>query len=148
LDLDQAALEIEQRWFVWTAAGLKVHALTWTDRDAPRPAALVGRSKVATPRSLRLRISRPNAHADIVLYADGWADTAVRRPEAESAVHAAAQVESAEEFGLFLDRVVELITWSGEGRNLQHPDPVASGRPQRAAHWVLGFDGMRLPIER
>jgi hypothetical protein len=148
LDLDQAALEIEQRWFVWTAAGLRVHPLTWTDRVAPRHAPLVGRSDVTTPRSLGLRVSRPNSQADIVLYADGWADTAVRRPDAQAAVHAAAQVDSAEAFGLFLDRVVELIAWSGTGRNLQHSDPVVSARPPRAVHWVLGFDGMPLPIAR
>src|SRR5882724_1535940 len=65
LDLDQADGEIQGRWFVWTAAGLTVHPVTWADHDAGRPAALVGRSDVTTPRSLGLRVSRPNAHADI-----------------------------------------------------------------------------------
>jgi hypothetical protein len=100
LALDEAEAEIQSRWFVWTAAGLKVHPVTWTDHDAG-------------PRSLGLRVSRPNAHADIVLYADGWTDVAVRRPGADAVTPETAQLESVDAFGRLLDRVIELITWSG-----------------------------------
>jgi hypothetical protein len=123
LDLDRADAEIQRRWFVWTAAGLAVHPVTWTDHDAGRPAAPVGRSDVTTPRSLGLRVSRPNAHADIILYADGWTDIAVRRPDAGTVIHETAQLESVDGFGSLLDRVVELITWSGIGRELSRPAP-------------------------
>jgi hypothetical protein len=147
VDLDEADHQIRRRWFVWTAAGLKVDPVTWTDRDAARPAPLVARSQIGAPRSLGLRVFRPNARADVVLYADGWADTAVRRPEAEATVHATAQVDSVEAFGVLLDRVVELITWSGVGRDHRRSDSAVPPRPQRAPHWVLGFDGLRIPAE-
>ena len=147
LDLDQADGEIQRRWFVWTAAGLKAHPVTWTDHDAGRPAPLVGRSHVTTPRSLGLRVSRPNAHADIVVYADGWADVAVRRPDADNVAHATAQLESVDDFGALLDRIVELITWSGIRTDHRRSATGTPARPQRAAHWVLGFDGLRLPVD-
>ena len=130
VDLDQAATEIQRRWFVWTAAGLRVHPVTWTDRDAARPAPRSGRSQVSTPRSLGLRVSRPNAQADVVLYADGWVDTAVRRPDTEAVVHASAQVDSVDAFGSLLDRVVELITWSGERSDHRRSTPGTPARPQ------------------
>ena len=118
---------------MWTAAGVRVHPITWSGRDSE--------SVVVTPRSLSWRASRPNAQVDVVLYADGWAETAVRRPGAAATVHATAEVDSVEAFGLLLERVVELITWSGPGpRQL----PSAPAHPQRAAHWVLGFDGERI----
>lgn len=145
VDLDEAGNQIQRRWFVWTAAGLSVDPVTWTDSDAARPAPLVGRAEVASPRSLGLRVSRPNALADVVLYADGWADTAVRRPGAAVTVHASAQVDSVEAFGALLDRVVELITWSGVGRDHRRSGPGGPPRPQRSSHWILGFDGLRLP---
>ena len=147
MDLDQAATEIQRRWFVWTAAGLRVHPLAWTDHDAARPAPTGGPSQVGTPRSLGLRVSRPNAQADVVLYADGWIDTTVRRPDTEAVVHASAQVDSVRAFGSLLDRVVELITWSGERSDHRRPAPDTPAGPQRAAHWVLGFDGLGIPTE-
>jgi hypothetical protein len=147
LDLDQAEAEIQARWFVWTAAGLTVHPVTWTDDNAGRPAPLVRRSDVVRPRSLGLRVSRPTAHADVVVYADGWIDTAVRRPGTEAVVHANAQVDSVDAFGALLDRVVELITWTGDPRDDRPSAPGTPARPQRAAHWVLGFDGLGVPIE-
>lgn len=147
LDLDQADAEIRRRWFVWTAAGLKVHPVTWTDHDEGRPAPLVGRSDVTTPPSLGLRVSRPNGHADIVVYADGWADVAVRRPDADHVAHASSQLESVDAFGALLDRVVELITWSGIRNDERRSATGTLARPQRAAHWVLGFDGLRMPVE-
>jgi hypothetical protein len=147
LDLDQADAQLQRRWFVWTAAGLTVHPVTWTDDNAGRPAPLVRRSEVARPRSLGLRVSRPNAHADIVVYADGWADMAVRRPDADGVAHETAQLESVDAFGALLDRVVELITWSGVGTDHGRSAPDLRPRPQRAAHWVLGFDGLPPPIE-
>lgn len=147
LDLDQAATEIQRRWFVWTAAGLRVHAVTWTDRDAARPAPLSGRSQISTPRSLGLRVSQPFAQADVVLYADGWIDTAVRRPDSEAMVHASARVDSVDTFGSLLDRVVELITWSGVRPDHRRSAPGTPAHPQRAAHWVVGFDGLAVPIE-
>jgi hypothetical protein len=146
-DLDRADAEIQRRWFVWTAAGLTVHPVTWTDDNVGRPAPLVGRSEVGTARSLGLRVSRPDAHADIVLYKDGWADIAVRRPEADAVANATAQVDSVDAFGALLDRVVELITGSGVPRDDRRSAPDVPARPQRAAHWVVGFDGLRLPIE-
>ena len=147
VDLDQAVTEIQHRWFVWTAAGIKVHPVTWTDEDAGRPAPLVGRSDVTAPRSLGLRVSRPNAHADIVVYADGWSDVAVRRPDADDVIHATAQLDSVDAFGSLLDRVVELITWSGVHTDHRCSAPGTPARPPRAAHWVAGFDGVGLPIE-
>ncbi len=124
-------MEIRRRWFVWTAAGLRVHPVTWAE--------------TTTPRSGCLWVSRPNAQADIVFYADGWTETAVRRPDADAAVCATAQVDSPEAFGLLLDRVVELITWTGIAGDDRRADPVSAARPPRAADWVLGFDGVPLP---
>ena len=135
LDLDQADAEIQRRWFVWTAAGLTVHPVTWTDDDAGRPAALVGRSDVTTPRSLGLRVSRPNAHADIVLYADGWTDIAVRRPDAGTVIHETAELEAVDGFGSLLDRVIELITWSGIGTA-----PLSRSAPTRLSG-AMSLDG-------
>jgi hypothetical protein len=140
VDLDEAASQIQRRWFVWTAAGLRVDPVTWTDRDAAGPAPVVERAEVTTPRSLGVGVFRPNARADVVLYADGWADTAVRRPDTDATVHATAQVDSVEAFGVLLDRVVELITWSGVGRD--HSGSKVAPGPQRSPHWVLGFDGL------
>ena len=113
LDLDQADAEIQRRWFVWTAAGLTVHPVTWTDHDAGRPAPVVGRSEVITPRSLGLRVSRPNAHAEIVVYTDGWTDVVVRRPGTDDVTYETAELDGIDAFGPLLDRVIELITWSG-----------------------------------
>jgi len=141
LDLDRAAAEIQLRWFVWNAAGLKVHPLTWTDQDnATRRVPLVGRSEVRTPRSLGLHVSRPVAHADIVLDADGRAKVAILRPEASAVVHETAHLETVAAFGELLDRVVELITWNGVPKD-------QGAAPERAARWVLGYDGDRWPIE-
>ena len=132
LDLDEAAAEIQRRWFVWTAAGIRVHPITWTGDEA-EPA-----------RCLSWRASRPNAQADVVLCTDGWAETSVRRPEADATVHATAQIDSAEAFGLLLDRIVELITWSGPGPGQRHSAPARPSGAARAAEWVLGFDGLPL----
>ncbi|HEV7861339.1 MAG TPA: hypothetical protein VGR20_01525 [Acidimicrobiia bacterium] len=65
------------------------------------------------PRSLGLRVSRPNAQADIILYADGWTDVAVRRPGAAAVAYETAELDSIDAFGPLLDRVVELITMEG-----------------------------------
>lgn len=80
-----------------------------------------------------------------MFYADGWTETAVRRPDADAAVRATAQVDSPEAFGLLLDRVVELITWTGVAGDARRADPGLPARPQRAEDWVLGFDGVPLP---
>ena len=87
------------------------------------------------------RINAIFAHADVVLYADGWVETAVLRPDAAATTHATAEVDSAEAFGLLLERVVELITWSGPDSRRK---PSAPAGPQRAPQWVLGFDGERI----
>ena len=142
LDLDEAAAEIRQRWFVWTAAGLTVDPVTWTDRNDARPARRVGRSDVTTPASLGLHVSRPTAHVDVVVHPDGWAEVSVLRPEADAVVQATAQLESVAAFADLLDRAVELITWSGvPGSN--GPAASSAPRPERAGHWVLGYDGER-----
>lgn len=138
LDLEEAGAEVQRRWFVWTAAGIRVHPIT---------SAGLARPGTCTPWSLAWRASRPNSQADVVLYADGWVETAVRRPGAAATVHATAQVDSVEAFGLLLERVVELITWSGPGPGRRDPGPVRPAGPQRAAHWVLGFDGLPMPDE-
>jgi hypothetical protein len=134
VDLDKAEAEIRQRWFVWTAAGLGVHPVTWTDRNDAAPAERGGRSDV-TARSLALHVSRPSAHVDIVLHPDGWAEVAVLRPDADAVVRATEQIESVAAFGALVDRAVELITWSGvpKARGRQHSE--------RAAQWVVGYDG-------
>ena len=131
LDLDEAAAEIRRRWFVWTAAGIRVHPITWTGDDTERP-----------PRRLAWRASRPNAQADVVLSTDGWVETAVRRPDADATARATAQVDSAEAFGLLLDRIVELITWSDPGPGQRHPAPARPADAVRAVEWVLGYDGV------
>jgi hypothetical protein len=146
LDLDLAAAEVERRWFVWTAAGIRVHPITSAASETERPPPLVARPGTST-WSLAWRASRPNAQADVVLHADGWVETAVRRPDAAATVHATAQVDSVEAFGLLLERVVELITWSGPGPGQRHPAPARPVGPQRAPHWVLGFDGLPMPDE-
>ncbi len=135
LDLDQAAAEIQRRWFVWTAAGIRVHPISWVGDETEQT------------RSLRWRASRPNAQADVVLSADGWADSAVRRPGTDTTAHATAQVDSVEAFGLLLDRVVELITWSGPGRPQRHLAPARPAGAERGADWVLGYDGLPMPTE-
>jgi hypothetical protein len=136
LDLDKAEGEIRQRWFVWTAAGLSVHPVTWADDDDDTAAApRVRRSDLAAPRSLGLHVFRPGAHVDIVLHADGWAEVSVLRPEADAVVHATTGLESVAAFGELLDRAVELITWSGL------PKSQRTVTPDRAARWVLGYDG-------
>ncbi|MCA1846416.1 MAG: hypothetical protein LC792_25125 [Actinobacteria bacterium] len=144
VDLDEAEAEIRQRWFVWTAAGLTVDPVTWTDQtDAAAPRPRVARAEVTTAaRLLGLHVSRPSAHADIILRSDGWTELAVLRPGAVTVVHTAAHVESVEAFGHLLDRVVELITWSGVPKENVAADRRVP-RPERAAHWVLGYDGER-----
>jgi hypothetical protein len=122
VDLDQADAEIRHRWFVWTAAGLTVHPVS------------------VTSRSLGLRVSRPNAYAECVLNADGRTDVTVRRPDADIETYETVEVDSIDAFGALLDRVVELITWSGVRR-----DEPGLVRPERAASWVLGFDGQAMP---
>ena len=142
IDLDEAEAEIRQRWFVWTAAGLSVGPVTWTDGSDARQARRVGRSGVASPASLGLHVSRPTAHVDVVVHLDGWAEVTVLRPEAEAVVQATAQLESVAAFAELLDRAVELITWSGVPGSA---GPAASSTPppERADHWVLGYDGER-----
>jgi hypothetical protein len=140
LDLDQAEAEIRQRWFVWTAAGLTVHPVTWIDQDDAWPAQRVGRSDVTAPRSMGLHVSRPSAHVDIVLQRDGWAEVAVLRPGADAVIQATAQIESVAAFGALVDRAIELITWSGVSAS--HGTAARTAPPpERAAHWVLGYDG-------
>ena len=146
LDLDQAAAEVRRRWFVWTAAGIRVHPITWSGHETERSPS-VGQPDTSTPRSLGVRASRPNARADVVLYADGWVETAVRRPDASATARATAQVETVEAFGLLLDRVVELITWSGPGPGRRHSAPTHPAGPRPAPHWVLGFDGLPMSTE-
>jgi hypothetical protein len=99
------------------------------------------------PRSLGLRVTRPNAHAGIVLYSDGWTDVTVRRPDADAAAYETAQLRSIDAFGLLLDRIMELIAWSGVHRRPQRSAPDLPPYPPRAAHWVLGIDGLRWPID-
>ena len=120
---------------MWTAAGIRVH-----------PVALTG-AEAGEARSLRLRVSRPNAQADVVLEADGWVETDIRRPDATATTHATAQVDTVDAFGLLLDRVVELISWSGPGRESRHARPADPAGPERAAHWAAGYDGLPLPGE-
>ena len=140
VDLDEAEAVVRQRWFVWTAAGLRVHPVTWADHDDARPSSRVGPSDADTPRAMGLHVSRPNAHVDIVLHRDGWAEVAVLRPEADAVVRATAQVESVAAFGDLLDRSVELITWSGASKH-DGSAPGSGPRPDRADHWVRGYDG-------
>lgn len=139
IDLDEAEAEIHRRWFVWTAAGLTVHPVTWIDGNDAGPAQRVGRSDDTT-RSLGLHVSRPSAHVDIALYLDGWTEVAVLRPEADAVIRATAQVESVAAFGALVDRTVELITWSGVPGS-DGPAAKSDPRSERAAHWVLGYDG-------
>jgi hypothetical protein len=123
---------------VWTAAGLSVGPVTWTDQNDPTQAAPHGgQSEIQTPRSLGLRVSRPTAHVDILLHSNGSAEVAVLQPDGEAVVHTTVQLESIPAFGQLLDRVVELITWSGV------PKDDAHHQPERAAHWVVGYDGER-----
>ena len=135
LDLDAAEAEINQRWFVWTAAGLTVHPVTWTDHNDAGAAPRVGRSEVTSLGSVGLQVSRPDAHVNIVVQRDGWAEMAVLRPGADTVVRATAQLESIAAFAALVDRAVELITWSGvaKDRECQHSE--------RAGQWVAGYDG-------
>src|SRR5437762_8632257 len=95
LDLDEAEAEIRRRWFVWTAAGLTVHPVTWTDQNgATRPGTRFGRSEVTTPISLGLRVSRSTAHADIILQSDGCTEVVLLRPETDAVVGETAHVGS------------------------------------------------------
>jgi hypothetical protein len=82
-----------------------------------------------------------------VVYADGWTDVAVRRPGADALAHETAELESVDAFGALLDRIMELIAWSGVRREPRRSAPDLPPHPQRAARWVLGIDGLRWPIE-
>jgi hypothetical protein len=84
-----------------------------------------------------VHVSRPTAHVDILLRRDGWTEVAVLRPETDAVVHTTVRLETVAAFGQLLDRVVELITWSGVPNDREH------GRSERAAQWVLGYDGDR-----
>ena len=125
IDLHEAEAEIRQRWFVWTAAGLTVGAVTRADRNE-------------ASASMGLHVSRPSAHVDIVVQRDGWAEVAVLRPGADAVVRATAQLESVAAFAALVDRAVELITWSGVPKG---DGPDAHSVPQRAGQWVVGYDG-------
>ena len=126
VDLDRADAEIKHRWFVWTAAGLTVHPVERADdTDAP---------------ALRLRVSRPDAYADIAVSADGRIEVTVRRPGADTDAHETVEVDSIDAYVELLDRVVELITWSGVRRD-DRPEAGLPRRPERAPYWVRGFDG-------
>ncbi len=140
VDLDEAEAEIRQRWFVWTAAGLAVAPLTWTDQDdATRAARPVEQPDVPTPRSLTLHVARPTAHVDIVLHCTGSTDVAVLRPGSDAVVHTTVQLRSVAAFGQLLDRVVELITWSGVPKS---DGPTAVTMVSEATNqWVVGYDG-------
>lgn len=140
LDLDEAEGEIRRRWFVWTAAGLTVHPVTWLDQNDAGPARRVGRPDVPAPRSMGLHVSRPNAHVDIVVHRDGWSEVAVLRPGADAVTRATAQVDSVAAFGALVERAVELITWSGEPRG-DRPTARSAPPPERADRWVVGYDG-------
>lgn len=113
-----------------------MHPITW-DGDETEGSA----------QSLSWRASRPNAQVDVVLSADGWTETAVRRPGTDTTAHATAQVDSVVAFGLLLDRVVELITWSGPGPAQRHSAPAGPAGVERGADWVLGYDGLPMPTE-
>jgi hypothetical protein len=61
LDLDKAEAQIRPRWFVWTAAGLTVHPVTWIDQNEARAAQRVGRSDLTTLHAAPLADHGPEA---------------------------------------------------------------------------------------
>lgn len=128
LDLAEANAVIQQRWFVWTAAGLDVQPISWTGEQGTRP---------DRARALHLRVTRPNASVDVAVRTDGWTDMTVLRPGADAVVRTRVQVGSVGAFGELLDRVIELITWSG----LPKESPAPTAHPQRTEDWVVGYDG-------
>jgi hypothetical protein len=88
-----------------------VHPVTWLDIEDKWPYSLfTDRALIRRPRSLGLRLELPDAEAEIVLYEHGWADVDVARwPEVD--VHTEGiELETAEEFGPLLDRVLARMT--------------------------------------
>jgi hypothetical protein len=146
IDLDEAEAEIARRWFVWTAAGLTVHPVTWLEQNDAQPTPRQ-RPDGTAPRTMGLHVSRPNAHVDVVLHCDGWSEVAVLRPGADGVTRATAQLESVAAFAALVERAVELITWSGKtGPDAPTPRSVVPP-PERADRWVVGYDGEGWPNE-
>jgi hypothetical protein len=109
VDLDVAAEEIAARQPTWVAAGLSVDPPTWMDNDVPWPAPIAtNRADVVRPRSLGLHVRRgDDIEAEIVLYAVGWADAAwVHFRSGAEPVQEYVEVDSADQFGPLLDRIV------------------------------------------
>jgi len=109
IDLDMAAGAIAAREPGWVAAGLSVDTPTWMDNDVAWPAPVVTtRADVLRPRSLGLHVRRgDDMEAEIVLYAGGWVDTAwVNFRSGAEPVQEYVEVDSADQFGPLLDRIV------------------------------------------
>jgi hypothetical protein len=80
------------------------------EADWPRP-LVTDRAFVLRPMSLGLMLRRADgAEAEVVLYAGGWADVATFQPEAGDVWQDYVELDSADEFGALLDRVVARLT--------------------------------------
>ncbi|MBB5909181.1 hypothetical protein [Actinoalloteichus hymeniacidonis] len=109
LDLDQAALLVDQRRRRWSAAGITVARITWMDAHDGWPRPLYeNRRLVRRPMSLGLELDGTGGSAWIVLYAGGWADVDLMVGDADPV---AEYVEPATvaEFGPLLDRVSDRL---------------------------------------
>jgi hypothetical protein len=113
IDLDEAAYAISERSSKWVEAGLSIEPVTWMDNDVPWPAPIVtDRAMVKRPCSLGVRVRRDgDAEAEFVLYAGGWADAAWLQSRGSEPGEEHVELESADDFGRLLDRVVaKLLT--------------------------------------
>lgn len=106
LDLDAAARSIGERTPAWEALGLVVGPLTWIDNEESWPRTLVhDRAFVVRPMSLGLQVrGQGGDEVEVVLYAGGWADTAVMVDG--EAVDEYLELEAVDAFFVALDAMV------------------------------------------
>jgi hypothetical protein len=110
LDLDRAAIIVAARRTGWLALGLAVDELTWMDNDPRWPAPLLrDRRQAHRPMSLGVRVHADARDAEFVLYAGGWADAIYIHPGIDEPASEYSELDDAEEFGPFLDRVIACL---------------------------------------
>lgn len=77
IDLDLAALEIEQRSVAWRRSGISVGDLTWRDQSGDWPPTLkTDRSDDADRDSVGVQLHKGQQEGEVVLFKGGWCDLA------------------------------------------------------------------------
>ncbi|MEU4520403.1 hypothetical protein AB0F52_17100 [Amycolatopsis sp. NPDC024027] len=110
LDLDRAAVIVAGRRVGWRELRLVADELTWMDNDVSWAAPLLrDRGQARRPMSLGVRVHGDAGEAEFVLYVGGWVDVAVIRPSIDEPAAKYVELDDVEEFGLVIDRVIELL---------------------------------------